>query len=100
MILRLWRTRIVLARESEYQRFANERSLPMFRSQSGFLGLYFSGSGEERVVVTVWTSGSAAEALEVSPTYLSTVAAIQEQGFLRPPQSVEVLEIQGTTFPT
>jgi len=38
MIIRIWRTEIQTAHMAEYEKFAQERSLPMFRKQQGFLG--------------------------------------------------------------
>jgi hypothetical protein len=41
MIARLWRTQVDLTRLVEYEQFAETRSLPMFRQQRGFLGVFF-----------------------------------------------------------
>jgi heme-degrading monooxygenase HmoA len=92
-IVRIWRTGIDLSRSAEYQEFARTRSLPMFERHDGFLGVLFTTSGEERVVITLWRDREAAAALERSSDYRATVQAIEETGFLRPPQRIEVLEI-------
>ncbi|MHA7984328.1 hypothetical protein ACX9R5_00855 [Rathayibacter sp. CAU 1779] len=89
-VLRLWRTRIVVAREAEYQQFANERSLPMFRLQPGFLGLYFAGAGDERLLATLWESASAAAALDESPSSRSFASG-------RPNACIAVRNANGTT---
>jgi hypothetical protein len=37
--VRVWRAKIVPARMEEFQRFEQERCLPMLRKQPGFLGV-------------------------------------------------------------
>jgi len=49
MIVRIWRTRIDQARASEYRDFAHSRSLPMFRAQPGFAGVFFAARQDQRV---------------------------------------------------
>ena len=46
-----------------------------------------------RAAITFWQDLAAAEALMVSKDYLETVEAILAAGFLRPPQSVELLPV-------
>ena len=41
MVARIWRTGVKPERFEEYERFARERSLPMFRAQRGFIGVLF-----------------------------------------------------------
>lgn len=94
--LRIWRTRIDPSRAAEYGRFAQERSLPMFRRQPGFRGVAFAGDGAIRVVLTFWADARDALALAGSEDYRATVASIEAAGFLRPPQDVELLEVQAT----
>lgn len=93
MIVRIWRTGLDEARADEYERFARERSLPMFQRLPGCLGALFTKSAEGRAVVSLWTDVSAVAALETDRDYQSTVAAILAAGFLRPPQSVETLDV-------
>jgi heme-degrading monooxygenase HmoA len=95
MILRIWRTRIDETRADEYHDFAHSRSLPMFRSQPGFGGVLFAGAGPERIVVTLWRDLAAAEELDRSPGYRTTVGEIEATGFLRGPSTVEILEVEG-----
>ena len=52
MIVRIWRTHIDQARAGEYRDFAHSRSLPMFRAQPGFAGVFFAARQDERVVIT------------------------------------------------
>lgn len=99
MIARIWRTGLDESRTDEYDRFATERSLPMFRRQPGLLGVLLTRTGDGRAVITFWADRAAADALESAPDYRDTVAAISATGFLRPPQSVELLEVDGGWLP-
>ena len=92
-VARLWHTSIDPARAHEYERFARERSLPMFRSHAGLLGVLFGGTGADRVVITLWEDADCAASLERSEVYLETVKAIEQTGFLRPPQRVEYVPL-------
>ncbi|MFF0269988.1 hypothetical protein [Kribbella sp. NPDC004536] len=94
MIVRIWRTRIDEERAGEYDRFVVERSLPMFRRQPGLATVYFTSTGEEeRAVVTVWADAAAVSALDTSDDYQETTAAILAAGFLRPPQTIELMPV-------
>jgi heme-degrading monooxygenase HmoA len=100
VIVRIWRTRIDPARAEDYERFANERSLPMFRRQAGFRGVLFaSGEETDRVVLTFWETADAVEELGRSPTYRETVDALIASGMLRGEQTVEALDVQGGVPP-
>jgi heme-degrading monooxygenase HmoA len=83
VIVRVWRARIDPARADEYERFARERSLPMFRSHDGFRGCAFLRDGAECTVITLWAEAADVAALESSDRYRETVAAIMETGFIR-----------------
>jgi hypothetical protein len=48
MIARIWRTSIDETRADQYLDFARSRSLPMFRSQQGFVGALFARQRAER----------------------------------------------------
>lgn len=94
MILRAWETGIDESRAAEYDRFASERSLPMFHRHEGLLGvLLLSPQEGRRVVLTVWRDAADVRALEESADYRATVAAIEAAGFLRPPQAVTVFDL-------
>jgi len=95
IVCRIWRTRIDIRQADAYRRFANEQSLPMFRSHDGFLGVVFAEAGDERVVVTFWRDAAAAEQLNVSPRYQEIVAHIAAAGFILGPTSLNVLEVHG-----
>jgi heme-degrading monooxygenase HmoA len=92
-VARIWRTAIDPSLAGEYETFALERSLPMFKAHEGCCGVLFAADADERIVITLWTSRAAAEALDRSAVYRATVEAIEAAGFLRPPQHVELLDV-------
>ena len=92
-VLRVWRAPIDEKRADEYERFARDRSLPMFRRQEGFLGVLFARAREECVVVTVWRDEDAVARLAASPSYQETVAAISASGLLVGDASAEVYNL-------
>jgi heme-degrading monooxygenase HmoA len=91
--VRIWRTRIDLARLSEYERFVEKYSQPMFASQSGFLGVIFSRDGDEVAVLSFWRDLGSVSALEKSTSYQSAAESIGEAGFLTGEPSLDVYEI-------
>jgi heme-degrading monooxygenase HmoA len=93
VIARVWRTGLDETRAEEYDRFAAQRSTPMFRRQPGLLGVLFTRTERGRAVITLWRDARDVEALERSEDYRATVAAIGAAGFLRGPQEVEVLPV-------
>jgi heme-degrading monooxygenase HmoA len=95
MVARIWRTRIDETRADDYRRFAEAKSLPMFREQPGFVGVLFAANLAERAVITLWRDIDSARRLDQSETYKRTVAEIEATGFLRGESSVEVLELEG-----
>jgi heme-degrading monooxygenase HmoA len=96
MLARIWRTGVKPERFEEYERFARERSLPMFREQRGFIGVLFMREGADRVaVLTLWEDERAVKELDASPLYRQTVEVILGSGLLAADQSVEVFEVHG-----
>jgi heme-degrading monooxygenase HmoA len=83
VIVRVWRAEIDPARAEEYELFAQERSLPMFRSHAGFRGCALMRKGADCTVVTLWERPEDAAALEDSDRYRETVGAIMATGFVR-----------------
>lgn len=81
-IARLWRTAIDPARALDYERFAAEVSLSMFEQQPGFAGVVMMRSGSECLVLTLWESQAAVDALASSATCLETVRRIEAEGLL------------------
>ena len=96
MVARIWRTGVKPERFEEYERFARERSLPMFREQRGFVGVLFMREKADRAaVLTLWEDEKAVEELEASPLYRQTVEAILGSGLLAREQSVELFKVHG-----
>jgi len=95
VIVRIWSTGIDELRAAEYERFALERSLPMFRRRPGCLGALLVRGREGRAVITLWEDAAAVARLEHDPEYEATVEAILAAGFLRPPQLIEIMEVGG-----
>jgi heme-degrading monooxygenase HmoA len=96
MVARIWRTGVKPERFEEYERFARERSLPMFREQRGFIGVLFMREEADRAaVLTLWEDERTVEELEASPLYRQTVEVILGSGLLAKEQSVEVFEVHG-----
>ena len=94
MIARVWHTQLQPDRLDDYEAFARERSLPMFRAQDGLLGVLLLGEGVERRVLTLWRDEAAIAALEASAAYRATVAALLETGILVPDtQSAELYPV-------
>ncbi|MFI6218452.1 hypothetical protein ACIBCD_41130 [Nocardia brasiliensis] len=82
VIVRIWSATIDPDRADEYENFAYARSLPMFRSHTGFLGCAFLRDGADCTAVTLWESAEDVAALEASARYRETVAAIMAAGFI------------------
>jgi heme-degrading monooxygenase HmoA len=99
MIMRIWRTQVDVTRATEYEQFAAEQSLPMFRSHRGFSGLLFGRNGADCIVITLWEDDAAADALEDSPRYRETVARISATGFLTGPSQIERFTLHGKELP-
>lgn len=93
MIGRLWRAGLIPGCGEAYERFAREVSLPMFRAQTGFLGCIMSRTAEMGLVLTLWESRAATDALDRSLSYRATVERILATGFLAEPQTVEIAEV-------
>jgi heme-degrading monooxygenase HmoA len=87
---------VVEARALEYERFAAEESLPMFRQQDGFRGVFFGRQGPDCAVITLWRDLASADALEESTTYRDIVGRIGAAGFLVGRSKVERFEIHGS----
>ena len=95
MVARIWRTQIDETRADDYRRFAQTKSLPMFRDQPGFLGVLFGAPRGQRTVITLWSDLASAQPLDQSASYKRTVADIEATGFLYGESSVDVLELEG-----
>jgi heme-degrading monooxygenase HmoA len=98
MIARIWRTKVVPERRAEFERFAKEKSLPMFHKQAGFLGVMFLNGLVDTATLTFWENMDAVNALAKSETYHETVRQIEAAGFLVRESSIEVFEVFGGGF--
>jgi heme-degrading monooxygenase HmoA len=91
--VRIWRTRLDLERLDEYERFVEQRSLPMFHEQQGFLGVICSRQDDEVAVITMWRDRAAVDALDTSASYQEAVRAIEGNGYLVGDSQVDAFEI-------
>mgnify|MGYP001601717832 CR=1 FL=1 len=60
-------------------------------------GAFFLGTGEVRLVLSLWADKASIDALDRSALYRETVARFQATGVLREPQTVELFEVTGGT---
>jgi quinol monooxygenase YgiN len=95
MIVRIWRTRVAAGHFDEYQRFANEFSLPMFVAQHGCRGVLFTSFPGGEAVVSLWSDAAAADALDQSPRYQEVAAKLSATGWLCGEATVERLAVHG-----
>lgn len=98
MLQRIWRCTISPERSSEYEEFAREFSLPMFRDQPGFRGCVMSRVGGDCEVLTLWDDEASIEALQISASYLSTVAKIRAAGFVQEEHGSSVSPVHLAAF--
>lgn len=96
MLIRLWRTGVEEGRVDDLVRFAHDRSLPMFQSHEGCLGVLFAGGSDDGfLTVTLWPDADAITDLERSESYRAVVAEIMTSGLLAGEQTTQVLEVHG-----
>ena len=93
MLQRTWRCTIDPDRAGDYEDFAREVSLPMFRIQPGFRGCLMARRGAECEVLTLWDGPEAIEALNGSDSYHATVAKILATGFIRQEQGTTITQV-------
>lgn len=99
MIVRVWTTGVVPGRETEYLRFAQERSRAMFMAQSGCLGVLFLRRSDGRhAACSFWRNIGDVEVLSRSETYQATAAALIATGALAGEATVVVYEVEGGTL--
>ena len=100
MIGRIWRTQVLSDRADEYETFARDISLPMFRQQRGFEGVLMLRQGEECLVISLWRGKDDLAVLSGSPGYSETVAQIVARGFLFGEQTVDLFNVHLATLVT
>ena len=93
MIARMWKTGLRPGREEDYENFARHISLSMFRAQPGFAGCAMGHADGSAWVLTFWRDEAAAEALASSPSYRSTVEAIEAADLLTGEQTIELSHV-------
>lgn len=93
MIGRLWTTQVDVARAEDYESFARDISLPMFRRQQGFRGTVMLRREDSCAVLTLWHDIEGVVALKTSKDYQATVRKITAQGFLSGEHAVDVYKI-------
>lgn len=98
MIGRLWTTQVDVARAEDYESFARDISLPMFRRQQGFRGTIMLRQEDRCAVLTLWRDIEDVVALRTSKDYKATVRKITAQGFLPGEQAVDVYKIHLLEF--
>ena len=98
MIGRLWTTQVEVARAEDYEAFARDISLPMFRRQRGFRGTVMLRQEDRCAVLTLWRDIEDVVALKTSKDYQATVREITAQGFLSGEQAVGVYKIHLLEF--
>ncbi len=94
MIARIWSTNLVEERFQEYETFAHQVSIPMFKKQYGLLGVQVFTTPTHSLVVTLWNQVEHIQVMEQNPLYLKTVAAIEAQGFLTGDQKVDLFDFK------
>jgi quinol monooxygenase YgiN len=94
-VARTWRARVDAGRLDDYLAFLHERSIPMFSALPGCLGAVFLRDRDQVTVVSVWSDGSAIDALTTSSLYNETVAALDASGILRFTEGVAVHHCDG-----
>ncbi len=95
MIVRTWQTTIDPDRVEDFEAFAKTYSLPMFRKQSGCLGVLFSREGADTTTLSFWEDQASIDQLDSSTSYQETVRRIQDIDLLRGEQTVTVYPIFG-----
>lgn len=97
-VARIWTATLLPERGSDYDRFAKDVSLPMFRSHDGFLGVAMMRNQTFACVITYWTGTDAVRSVEASARYGATVAAIKAVGFIETFGETVVLETHLSDF--
>lgn len=82
-VARLWKATLVDGRAEEYEAFARDISLPMFRMQQGFKGVAMMRNGKDSSVLTLWRDEQSIRQLDRSESYLATVGMIMATGLLQ-----------------
>ena len=82
-VARLCKATLVDGRAEEYEAFARDISLPMFRMQRGFMSVAMMRNGNDCSVLTLWRDKQSIRQLDRSESYLATVGMVMATGFLQ-----------------
>lgn len=89
MLLRTWTTTVKAGREEEYEAFARDVSLPMFRAAPGCCAALMTRDETGCRVLTVWQDAESIAMLEAFDGYRDTVARILQTDFLGSTQTTD-----------
>src|SRR5215207_4696754 len=89
MIVRIWRTGLDESRADEYERFARERSLPMFQKQPGCVGVFFTRTEQGRAVITLWENERRRISWRATPATGRPSRRSQRRGSFAVPRSLK-----------
>lgn len=95
MILRTWKVSIAEGRGGDLEEFARCHSLPMFESQPGCQGVFFTRAESTCVTVTLWDSELSASTPEQTDSYRPVVQRIEESGILDDDHTTERYTVYG-----
>jgi hypothetical protein len=95
MIVRLWKAQVKSTALPEYEENERNRSAPMFREQSGCIGVLFLRSADMCSALTFWSDWDAVDRLKTSKSYLQASAFYAQSGMLVGEPSLEVFEVKG-----
>ena len=79
---------------TEFERFEDQESKPMFRKQPGLLGVLFASSQAGYAVLSVWKDMKSIELLARSESYQQTVKKLTATGLLEGVPTIEVFEVK------
>lgn len=95
MLIRTWKVHIHKDKIGELKHFAKTKSLPMFKEQTGCLGVLFTLDGNLCNTTTLWRDRESIEMLKTSITYNDTVEKIVATGMLEGESTVEIFDCFG-----
>lgn len=95
MLLRSWRVKLHSGASERLEKFAREKSLPMFKSFEGCLQVYFCRQEDEFVTLTIWQDHAAMDRATSSLLYQSVVALLEVYDLFAAEPATEVFEVYG-----
>jgi len=92
MIIRIWKTGIINGHMSDYLKFAEKYSMPMFKQQENILGILVTSEENVSRVISLWPDSDSILRMEQSDIYKATVKKIMCGGFLCGEQTTEIFK--------